>query len=299
MVKRIGFYPATFCLVVLMSPCLLSANGLRVDDPAKHVSGNLAPVHFVLDSNLNTGNNSTIVLPSSVADTVIDPGDEIGVFTGSGVLCGAAGYAGSNLAITVWGDDPATGAAVEGMQPDSAYYFRLWDASQQKESIAFAIFQSGVNAYEPDAIEVIQHLAFCNTSDTLIIVTACASYTLNNQTYDSSGVYTQLLTNFIGCDSMVTLNLTIDSIPVVLANNDTICAGQEAVLSASGAEFYFWSTGATADTLVVNPDTTTSYTVTGVTAGCISTPTTVQVLVIPLPTVSLGVDTIVIYTGET
>jgi hypothetical protein len=35
------------------------------------------------------------------------------------------------------------------------------------------------------------------------------SYTLNGQTYTQSGTYTQTLTNAVGCDSTITLNLTL------------------------------------------------------------------------------------------
>ena len=37
------------------------------------------------------------------------------------------------------------------------------------------------------------------------------AYTLNGTTYNSSGVYTQVISNEAGCDSTITLNLTIDS----------------------------------------------------------------------------------------
>lgn len=42
-----------------------------------------------------------------------------------------------------------------------------------------------------------------------ITAIACNSYTINNQTFTISGVYTQTLTNTSGCDSIITLNLTI------------------------------------------------------------------------------------------
>jgi hypothetical protein len=38
---------------------------------------------------------------------------------------------------------------------------------------------------------------------------ACGAFTLNGQTYSTSGVYTQTLLNAAGCDSTITLNLTI------------------------------------------------------------------------------------------
>ena len=42
-------------------------------------------------------------------------------------------------------------------------------------------------------------------------MTACNSYNWNGTTYTSSGVYTDTLTNSVGCDSIATLNLTINN----------------------------------------------------------------------------------------
>jgi hypothetical protein len=52
----------------------------------------------------------------------------------------------------------------------------------------------------------------CITTSSLQI-TECSSYTLNNQTYTNSGTYTQTLANANtqGCDSIITLNLTINN----------------------------------------------------------------------------------------
>ena len=58
----------------------------------------------------------------------------------------------------------------------------------------------------------IQKLIFCDsTLDTVITVSVCGSYNLNGQTYNTSGTFTQILANFEGCDSIVTLNLTVNS----------------------------------------------------------------------------------------
>lgn len=40
--------------------------------------------------------------------------------------------------------------------------------------------------------------------------TALDSYTLNGQTYTQSGTYTQVIPNAAGCDSTITLNLSLD-----------------------------------------------------------------------------------------
>jgi hypothetical protein len=61
-------------------------------------------------------------------------------------------------------------------------------------------------------------------------ITACDSYfwSADGGTYSSSGVYTTTLTNVNGCDSIVTLNLTI--------NNQT--SGSETI---TACDSYFWS----------------------------------------------------------
>ena len=49
-----------------------------------------------------------------------------------------------------------------------------------------------------------------STSNSLT-VTDCKGYMLNGYTYTKSGIYTQTITNSGGCDSIITLNLTIDN----------------------------------------------------------------------------------------
>jgi hypothetical protein len=49
-----------------------------------------------------------------------------------------------------------------------------------------------------------------DASSNNITASALDSYSLNGQTYSSSGTYTQILTNAAGCDSLLTLNLTLD-----------------------------------------------------------------------------------------
>ena len=77
-----------------------------------------------------TGNNMTVVVPTSIAPTIdgspIEIGDEIGVFTPADLCVGAATWTGSNIAITVWGDDDQT-PAIDGMVAGEALNFKIWD----------------------------------------------------------------------------------------------------------------------------------------------------------------------------
>lgn len=61
----------------------------------------------------------------------------------------------------------------------------------------------------------IEKLRQCpNTAITQTLnITSCTSYKLGNKTYDSTGTYTYLILNSVGCDSIIiTLNLTINRI---------------------------------------------------------------------------------------
>ena len=69
---------------------------------------------------------------------------------------------------------------------------------------------------------------FPSPVNTTIAANSCDSYTLNNQIYTSSGIYTQNFTNSNGCDSILNLHLSIYSIDTsivqtnnVLTSNDT------------------------------------------------------------------------------
>ena len=66
----------------------------------------------------------------------------------------------------------------------------------------------------------IHKLSQCNNSLRVIDATSCTGYTLNNITYNNPGQYYQVLTNSVGCDSIIELNLTISTI----VNNLTVSA---------------------------------------------------------------------------
>ena len=80
--------------------------------------------------------------------------------------------------------------------------------------------------------------------------------------------------------------------PGATLSGATICNGQSTTLNAlpNGAN-YLWSPGgATTQSLLVNPTTTTNYTVTVSIGGCAATTATAVVTVNPIPTITVGVD---------
>jgi hypothetical protein len=68
--------------------------------------------------------------------------------------------------------------------------------------------------------------------DTVITETACFSYTLNGQTYNSSGTYLQNLTGTNNCDSTITLNLTINNVDIAAS-----VSAATLTANASGAQY--------------------------------------------------------------
>jgi gliding motility-associated-like protein len=48
-----------------------------------------------------------------------------------------------------------------------------------------------------------------NPSTSDLYITTCETYTLNDQTYDSSNTYLQIIPNLAGCDSLIRLHLTV------------------------------------------------------------------------------------------
>lgn len=91
-----------------------------------------------------------------------------------------------------------------------------------------------------------------------------------------------------GCSATATSTVTVNPAPTVTVNSPTICAGDAATLTASGATTYLWSTGEVTDNISVSPASTTTYTVAGTDFGCTTTVTSTvtvnQVIVSILPT---------------
>jgi len=77
---------------------------------------------------------------------------------------------------------------------------------------------------------------FCTASSSTITPSACFSYTSpsGNYVWSTSGAYSDTLTNFSGCDSLLTINLTIDTVDVSVTQT-----GITLTANASGA-IYQW-----------------------------------------------------------
>ncbi|MFN8245202.1 MAG: T9SS type B sorting domain-containing protein [Ferruginibacter sp.] len=148
------------------------------------------------------------------------------------------------------------------------------------------------------------HLTVNNTSISTTALTVCSSQlpvNWNGQSYNSSGSYTVTLTNSAGCDSLATLNLTVNQTPgaPTVTSPVNYCQYQPAApLTASGTNTIYWYTsltGGNGSTTAPTPSTsttgTTTYYVGQTNNGCPSPRVPVTVVVQPKP--ALGADKIV------
>ncbi|HRI26593.1 MAG TPA: choice-of-anchor L domain-containing protein [Chitinophagales bacterium] len=96
--------------------------------------------------------------------------------------------------------------------------------------------------------------------------------------------FTVTVTNALGCTAVSNHNINIVAQPVaVIDPYPPICAGDLILLGASGGDNYTWSNGDNGFIIAVQPQTTTTYTVTVSIGNCISTASR-TIIVNPIPT---------------
>jgi hypothetical protein len=152
----------------------------------------------------------------------------------------------------------------------------------------------------PQPIITLKDTTICAGQTAVLTASGADNFEWNNgETGSSISVSPDVTTTYsvigasLGCVSVPTsAQVLVNPQPIVSINDTTICAGQTAVLTASGADDFEWSNGETGSSISVNPDVTTTYSVIGTSLGCGSVPTSAQVLVNPQPIVSINDTTI-------
>lgn len=87
-----------------------------------------------------------------------------------------------------------------------------WPVNSQTYTSSGVYLDTLVNAFNCDSVVTLQ-LTIHNSTTGTDMITACDSYTwpTTGLTYSNSGTYLDTLQNIFGCDSVVTLNLTINN----------------------------------------------------------------------------------------
>ncbi len=160
----------------------------------------------------------------------------------------------------------------------------------------------------PTVTAVSSSTAICIGSSATLTAGGATSYTWNpggltgtNITVSPTVNTTYTVTGSNGtCSNTKTISLIVNPTPTVTAvvSPTVICAGNSATLTGSGATSYTWNPGAlTGANAVVNPTSTTIYTVTGSNGTCSNT-ATVSLLVNPNPTLTASSTPTAICSGS-
>ena len=139
--------------------------------------------------------------------------------------------------------------------------------------------------------------SICYGENTLLSVSGASSYTWSHGLGNSSSVNvtplattTYTVTGSIGmCSNTASITVSVKPIPSVNANANpsSICLGEYAELTATGASTYNWSGGlGSSSTIMVSPSVSTTYTVTGYDNSCYNT-ATVTINITPPPNITL------------
>jgi gliding motility-associated-like protein len=134
----------------------------------------------------------------------------------------------------------------------------------------------------------------CAGQTTTLSVSGASSYVWNNGTTTNTTAVSPVATTIFSvvgsigtCNTTTTVNVVVNPLPIISVPSITICAGQSATLTAVGGSVYNWNTNSNLNPLVVSPNATTTYSVTGTNLNCISS-TTATVFVENSPTVAFN-----------
>ena len=124
------------------------------------------------------------------------------------------------------------------------------------------------------------------------------SYNFFGQNIMVAGTYTHTLQTINGCDSVLTLTLTVKALPTPsISGNTALCEGESTMLTANGGVSYIWSNGS--ETNSINVAESGVYTVTATNVEGCSATESVTVTVNPLPIVVIGGNTSICEGGST
>lgn len=210
------------------------------------------------------------------------------------------------------------GSVPPGGDPDyGSGWYNVWLPLYNETHGALAVeaMENIIQAYFPDGcptdtlipIVTVNNPMICEGDSVVLIASGATTYTWSNGaegdritvTPSTTTSYT-VVGKTAGFPSEPTIvEVTVNPIPVVTVSNHSICLGESIELTPSGAESYLWENGDTTHSIVVSPTMTTTYAVTGSSAGCLSAAAYAVVDVNDLPIVNLGPDILLISGQDT
>ncbi|MBA4241337.1 MAG: hypothetical protein C0448_11460 [Sphingobacteriaceae bacterium] len=113
-------------------------------------------------------------------------------------------------------------------------------------------------------------------------------------------IYSVTGTDMNGCSNSASASVNISNTPTISVNTPStnVCMGYTMTISASGASNYVWSTGATTNSINVQPFFNTTYSVVGSNGGTCTDTVIIALTVLPLPSVSASASNTLVCSGQ-
>jgi hypothetical protein len=241
-----------------------------------------------------TGTNVSGCKTSSTVTVTLNAGPTVSL-SGSQTIC-----FGQSTTLTASGASSytwSTGATTSSItvSPSATKTYTVTGTSSAGCTGPGTVFSVTVN--QTPTVSISGGQSICQGQSTTLTAAGADSYTWSsgettpsvtkNPTTTTS--YTVTGKNSIGCSDSVSVTIIVIQTPTIsIAGSQTICAGDNTTLTASGANTYNWSTGASTASIQVSPTTTTTYSVVGSNGGTCTTNTNVTVVVNQGPTIGIG-----------
>jgi hypothetical protein len=169
-----------------------------------------------------------------------------------------------------------------------------------------SVYSLNINVYPTVSIVGAPSVSICPGGSINLIANGANSYTwsnggagsqitvspINNTNYSVTGI-----TNGCANSASVLVSIGLPLAVSISAPQNIICPGNNATLTASGAQSYSWNTGSTNASIIITPTMATTYSVVGNNNGCtgiatysilIANPTSININAIPSKTICLG-----------
>jgi len=259
------------------SPVTLTASGANTYTWTNGVTNGLAFSPSLTATYTVNGTNSVGCTGSAAVSVTVNPLPVVSASASpSSTICAGSPVTltGSGATTYTW-----TGGVVNGVAftPASSSSYTVTGTSASGCTNA-AVGAITVSALPSVSASVSPSVAVCAGAPVTLSGSGAATYAWTGGvvngvafTPTASASYTLTGTSANGCSSTAVKSVTVNPLPSLGAttNKATLCVGQTASLTASGALSYTWSTSQQTAVIAVSPATTTTYTLSGTNAnGC-------------------------------
>lgn len=239
-----------------------------------------------------TGTSAAGCVKTATGTVVVGSAPVISV--NSATICEGATASLSAAGVTTysWSSGPST--QTYNVSPTATTVYTVYG---NLNGCAVTVSQTATVTVNALPVLAVNHATVCAGGNVVLSATGASGYNWSNGATgasvsvnpSSNTVYTVTGTSSASCVNTATTAVTVTSAPAISVNSTSVCAGQAAVLTASGVDTYTWSTGSNSAGLSVSPTSTTIYTVSGNLSGCsVVASQMATVTVNALPVVSLS-----------